>query len=93
MVQIGETPDTESGVNSSDVQRAPRIATAIGACFCCLGGCCGAVAMYYAYLAGAGTILHPSHDMLRSIGIALSGLASAIYYGRGVFPKYAQERD
>jgi hypothetical protein len=77
-MRIDESPDTGSRFLESTDRIGPALAAG---CFG-LASCCGVAAIYYAAILGGGSILRPSHAMLRSIGLTLTGLVSTAYYGR-----------
>jgi hypothetical protein len=93
-MQIDESPGAGSRFfEVADARRGSRIAQAIGGACSALGSCCGVAAIYYAHLSGGGSILHPSHSMLRAIAITVTALASTAQCAWNVFASDAGELD
>ena len=80
-MQIDEPPDTQSQLSeSADARRANRVIATLVAGIFGVATCCGVAAVYYRHVDGGGSILHPSHAMIRSIGIAVAGICSTAYF-------------
>ncbi|HEY4219134.1 MAG TPA: hypothetical protein VGM67_18455 [Gemmatimonadaceae bacterium] len=78
-MKIDELPDTQSPLSeSTDAQRAGRVGARLAAGVFGLASCIGIAAVYYRHLDGGGSILHPSHAMLRSMSIAVTAIVGTV---------------